>query len=345
MRIEPRLALVTALGAALAGACTAPEGGSGRQPPRLAFAATAHDAGRVRQGDAIATAFAFRNAGDLPLVLEPPRVGCDCEATASARTLPPGAEGTIDVRCTAGQTSGPLTRTVTVYANDPGQPATTLALTAEVQPVAIADPPAVYLGHVRRGEAVTAAVKLLVPRDAEGAFGPVEVSGGVVRASLGPLAARDAPADMRGQLLRLAIAPDAPTGTFATTLRIPTGRAVVPFVTVAVGGIVDGAVVASPARLDFDRVTPAAEATRVFEVRSTTDRAVTVTGARLEPAVGRVDLEALRPGRVYRVTARVGGSGERRLPAGRLEGTVVIETDAPETARLEVPFTARVVRQ
>ena len=336
--------LAAGVGLLVADGCPAPDS-AGRQPPRLVFDSTEYDAGRVRQGDAVAVAFAFRNAGDRPLMIEPPRAGCDCEATLPARTLLPGAEAAVEVRCATTHSAGPLSRTVTIYANDPARPATTLTLSADVQPVAIAEPPSVYLGHVRRGEDIVMPVKLLVPRAATGTFGGPEVYGRVVRGALAPLPPRETPAEMRGALLRLGIVTDAPLGPFATRVRIPTGEATVPAVSVEVGGIVDGTVVASPPQLDFGRVAAAASATRVLEVRGTTERAVTVTAARLEPAVGHVDTEAVQPGRVYRVTARLEGSASRPLAVGRLHGTLVVDTDAADTARIEVPFTARVVQQ
>lgn len=343
MRVRRWGAAALTVGTALSGACNAPSGGPGRQPPRIVFSETVRDGGRVRQGDSVTVAFPFCNAGDLLLVLDAPRAGCDCEATPSVRTLAPGAEGTVTVRCSTARARGPFAGSATVYGNDPAQPATTLTVTADVQTVAVAEPPRVYVGHVQRGQDITASVKLLAPRDAATTFGPVEGGGRTVRGSLTPLAARDTPADVRGQQLRLGILPTAPVGPFATTLRIATDSVVVPVVTVDVAGTVDGAAVASPARLEFGRVAADATATRVLEVRATTDRALTLTGARMEPAIGRVDVTAVRPGRTYRVTASLDGSTASPLPAGRLEGTVVLDTDTADTPRLEVPFAARVV--
>lgn len=326
----------------MAAGCPMPDR-EGRQPPHLVLASTAYDAGQVRQGDPLSATFLLRNAGDRPLVIEPPRAGCECEASMPSRIVSPGGEATLEVRCETAQSAGAFSRTVSVYANDPGRPATTLTVTAEVQPVAIADPPTVYLGHVQRGQDVAAVVKLLAPANVAGAFGEAEMSGGVIRGALGPLPPRETPADMRGAALRLGIRADAPLGPFATRVRIPTGNAAVPAVTVEVGGIVDGAVVASPARLDFGRVSATAGATRVLEVRGTAERAVTLTAARMEPDVGEVESEAVRAGRVYRLTARLKGDAVRPLPVGRLTGNIVVDTDAPDGARLEVPFAARVV--
>lgn len=345
MTVRFRLALSAVFGAIVAGGCSPNRDGGGRLPPRLVFASTAYDVGTVRQGDSVAARFTFRNAGNMPLLVEPPQAGCECEAATTATVLAPGAEGAIELRCSTLQVAGALSRTVTVYANDPGQPATTLTLTADVRPVAIAEPAAVYLGHVQRDQEIDMATRLLAPRDSRGRFGPVEVDSRVVSATLAPLAPRDMPADMRGTQLRLRIDRAAPLGPFATTVRVATGQEAVPMLDVKVAGIVDGAVAWSPRKIDFGRVAADAEATRVVEIRSTTNRAVSITGARMEPAVGRVDTETMRPGRRYRVTARLEGSAVRPLPPGRFQGSVVIDTDAGDQARVEVPFTARVVKQ
>ena len=71
------------------------------------------------------------------------------------------AKAAIDATFDTAHDSGHKTRTITVYSNDPAQPVTNLSLAGEIDAEVAADPPALYVGHLQRGQAARNEVRLL----------------------------------------------------------------------------------------------------------------------------------------------------------------------------------------
>ncbi len=177
-------------------------------------------------------AFAFRNAGGLDLQIDNLRPSCDCTATAApVRLLPPGTDSAIEVSFDTSDEFGRQTRTITVYSNDPAQPVITLTLRAEVAAEVAADPPQLYVGHVRRGQTAPHDARLIVGDPGAVTLGPLEASGPVVNSFL---RAGDA-----GKRVVVTIKPDAPLGRFRETVTIHTTSRQRPVLTIPVSGTVE----------------------------------------------------------------------------------------------------------
>ena len=224
--------IVGSLLGALAGAvvfsgCTSPPASA---PPKLVFQGTTHDFGRPTQGTKVMHTYAFHNAGGLDLTIDNIRAACDCTVAAlSRRVIPPGGEGSIEATLDTSHDIGRQTRTITVYSNDPAQPVTTLSLVGDITAEAAADPPALYVGHVHRGQVASNEVRLLAGDSV--AVGPPESHGTVVDASLRTAAT--------GPRIRVAIKPNAPPGRFKDTVTVRTSSARQPLLTIPVVGVVD----------------------------------------------------------------------------------------------------------
>lgn len=209
-------------------ACTSPDRTS--TPPQIVFQEITYDFGRTAQGTKITHAYSFHNAGSLDLSIDNVRTSCDCSVAAiPSKVIPPGGEGTIDATFNTANDSGRRTRTITVYSNDPAHPVTTLSLVGTIDAEVAADPPALYVGHLRRGQAAPNEVRLLGAETAT--LGAVDSRGRIVDASLHTVAG--------GTRLRVAIKPDAPAGRFKDTVTIHTKSAQQPVVTIPIVGVVD----------------------------------------------------------------------------------------------------------
>ncbi|MBI4516385.1 MAG: DUF1573 domain-containing protein [Deltaproteobacteria bacterium] len=201
------------------------------QPPRLSFAAASYDFGTVEQGAPIEAAFALRNAGGSELSVHHLKSACGCAATLAARTVPAGGGGVINVRCDSARASGSISRTVTVYSNDPAQPFATLTLRGTVAAEIAADPPALYLGALRRAERGQNQVRIVSRRPLRLSLRPD--AGPVLEASL-----VDSPAAPAEKTLALSVKADAPLGRFSTAVVIATDSPRHPTLNVPVTGMV-----------------------------------------------------------------------------------------------------------
>jgi len=208
----------------------APEPPPAVPPPRLAFAATAHDFGRVPQGAPVEHDFAFVNDGGAPLSVSQLRTACDCTAELiGAPDVPPGGGGAVRARCDTGAAPGPQRRTVTVYSNDPAQRAVLLTLTGTVALEAAAEPARVWLGAVPAGAARLREVALRAGNDGLRFVG---ASSGAPQ-----LAVRVADA-AAGRVLVIGTTPDASPGPFTAVVRVHTTSPARPALDVPVAGIV-----------------------------------------------------------------------------------------------------------
>ncbi len=204
------------------------------QPPRIVFNDAAFEFGHVVQGTTVTHTFTFRNAGGRDLSIDSIRTSCACTAATPTRIVAPGATGTIDASFDTHDEFGDRTRTITVYSNDPAQAVTTLALRGSVDADVAAEPSALYVGHLRRGQAAPNDVRLIITAPAAVTVGPVETKGQVVESRL-----RDVPGGAPGTRVGVTIKPDAPFGPFKDSLLVHTSSARWPVVTVPVAGVVD----------------------------------------------------------------------------------------------------------
>jgi len=203
-------------------------------PPKIVFTDTTYDFGRHEQGTAATHRFPFRNLGGLDLTIDNVRASCACTAVTASKVIPPNAEGSIEVTFDCTDPFGQTSRTITVYSNDPAQPVTTLTVTADIAVVVAADPPKLYVGHVRRGETVRSRVRVLAPETAT--LGPVMSTGAVMNVVL-----EETVGTPPQEQIRVTIRPDAPVGPFRDSIRIHTSNARRPVLVVPVRGTVDAA--------------------------------------------------------------------------------------------------------
>lgn len=208
-----------------------------RPPPQLAFAETAYDFGRVAQGTAVEHRFDFINDGGAELTIINLRAACDCDATLDGgHDVAPRATGAVLGRFATDAVYGPQRWTITVYSNDPAQPAVMLTVSGEVLLDVAADPPQVYLGVVPPG----------VPSLREVALrsGSAAVSIGAPQSAAPQLALRlydSADGTGAAAILAIGTAAAAPPGPFSTVVQLPTSSPTHPMLRVAVAGIIDAA--------------------------------------------------------------------------------------------------------
>jgi hypothetical protein len=100
--------------------------------PKIVFARTEYDFGKIAAGTKQSCTFDFINDGGKELVIKSIYASCGCTTTVAENTrLQPGQASEIAVTYQAGS-SGNVRKRVTVYTNDPENPQVTLWVTAEI---------------------------------------------------------------------------------------------------------------------------------------------------------------------------------------------------------------------
>ena len=319
------LGLGAALVVLLAARPAAPEG-------RLAPLEPTFDFGTLERGAKVEHTFRLTNRGDAAVRIDHVKSTCGCTvAVVSARDVAPGGEGRVTVTLDTARMAGRVTKVVTVYTNDPDTPVAALALTGEVVTDLVATPPALYLGKVRRGEAVSREVQITSGRPGEiFSVTGVEHSNPSLRATVDPRA------DGPGQRVLVTLDRDTPLGHLNDQLTLRTTSPRQPVLTVPVFGSVEGDVIVLPPQVTFGVTRGEKAPERELFIRNRGARPLAVVRVVVPADVASADLSAIEEGQEWRVTVRLRDG----LPPGKVEGAVEIFTDNPDERRIVVPLYA-----
>ena len=114
--------------------------------PKIQFAETTYDFGRVDSGEAVTHDFVFTNIGTATLEITGVRPGCGCTTAGDwDRRVEPGRTGIIPLQFNSGAFSGKVSKPATVTCNDPGQSIVVIYITGTIwKPFEVTPPMAVF---------------------------------------------------------------------------------------------------------------------------------------------------------------------------------------------------------
>lgn len=102
--------------------------------PRIEQVEESYDFGTVEQGTKVIHDFKFKNKGDADLIITDVKTSCGCTAAVtSAKTIPPGGDGTLKANFNTAGRGGPQTKTITVVTNDPEKPQVLFRLSGKIK--------------------------------------------------------------------------------------------------------------------------------------------------------------------------------------------------------------------
>ncbi|MEO1653042.1 MAG: DUF1573 domain-containing protein [Bacteroidota bacterium] len=101
--------------------------------PVIEFEEYLHDFGQINEGDVVEHTFAFKNIGEVPLVIDRTTASCGCTVPSKPdEPIAPGKTGEIQVEFNSAGKSGSVNKTVRIFANT--VPAvTTLTIKGEIK--------------------------------------------------------------------------------------------------------------------------------------------------------------------------------------------------------------------
>ncbi|APG27153.1 hypothetical protein A7E78_04460 [Syntrophotalea acetylenivorans] len=121
--------------------------------PQIVVEQPTFDFGEVPQGEKVGHTFSFSNKGDEPLLIEKVKSSCGCTAALlSAKTLAPGESGELQANFDSTRFRGAVTKTISLYSNDPAQSVMQLHVKGIVREVLSVVPAQINLGAVTTGK-------------------------------------------------------------------------------------------------------------------------------------------------------------------------------------------------
>ncbi|MEM6457169.1 MAG: DUF1573 domain-containing protein [Acidobacteriota bacterium] len=124
----PRVLCLTLLGAFLLAA--APLAAA----PQAVLVEPIKDFSVIPKGESVTHVFSIRNAGDEPLLITDVRPACGCTVAKYDKEIAPGANGSIEATVDTAEFSGPISKAIVVFTNDPENAKLQLAIKADVKP-------------------------------------------------------------------------------------------------------------------------------------------------------------------------------------------------------------------
>jgi hypothetical protein len=97
--------------------------------PKLVLLETQHDFGDVEEGKVVETYIEFKNDGQEVLTINDVKTSCGCTAALlTSKTLKPGEKSNVRIDLDTSKREGKLTRTVTLFSNDPSEANRTITI-------------------------------------------------------------------------------------------------------------------------------------------------------------------------------------------------------------------------
>ncbi|MCJ7440882.1 MAG: DUF1573 domain-containing protein [Thermoanaerobaculaceae bacterium] len=298
------------------------------------------DFGTVAKGDKIRATFDVRNTGKAPLEITQVRPTCGCTVASFDRTIPPGGTGKIAAEVDTTGFSGPISKAVLVFSNDPATPQVNLVIKADVRAfIEVLPRPLIIFRNVLQGEPASERLVLLSADGSDFKVESAEASGGTYQLAYKELGEKERVPDRKGSQweLTVTVPANAPEGMLNQKIVVKTTAAKAPEVTINVTGAVRPVVQVIPPQVNFGTVAGDALVGQNFLVVNNRQ------GVELQLSEVKVDnpnfateVIPLQAGQRYQVAV----SMKAGVPKGAQKATVKISTSDPLRKLIEVPIQA-----
>jgi len=300
--------------------------------PRIRFAETTIDFGRIESGAKVSHNFVFTNTGSQTLEIHDVRPSCGCTTSLNwARKVEPGDSGTIPFLFNSKDFSGEVLKTIIVVCNDSQNTNVVLQLKGYVS-TSIEIVPTLALFTPSSDSATNQIRVLQITNHLEEPlmlFDPV---------SSNPVFETQLRTNRQGKEYELQVALKRPfvlTNTIAS-ITLKTSSTKIPELTIPSHLMVPAAMSAIPDRISLPATAPASDSKFTVIVRSLGTNVLALSEATVNAEGASADIREVQPGRMFHVTLRF-PAGFRVPPGQKVEARV--KTNNPLFPELKIPVT------
>ena len=300
--------------------------------PRIKFAETTIDFGRIECGAKVSHDFVFTNTGSQTLEILDVRPSCGCTTSVNwVRKVEPGVSGTIPFQFNSKDFSGEVLKTIIVLSSDPQNTNVVLQLKAYVN-TSIEIVPTMALFTPSSDSATNQIRMLRITNHLEEPlmlFDPVSSS---------PVFETQLRTNRQGREYELQVALKRPfllTNTIAT-ISLKTSSTKIPELTIPSRLLVYTAMSAIPDRITLPAAATASESKFTVTVRSLGTNVLALSEATINAEGARADIREVQPGRMFQLTLTF-PAGFRVPPGQKVEARV--KTNNPLFPELKIPVT------
>ncbi|MBU1700142.1 MAG: DUF1573 domain-containing protein [Candidatus Eisenbacteria bacterium] len=276
------------------------------------------------------TVFTFQNAGDSELAILDVKTSCGCTAAlATESVIPVHGKGTIDVRFDTKRFKGPVTKTITVKSNDPGEPETMLRIKAFIKALVNITPERIDIGLVRFGKTAESTIRLASEKGQDLSVEDVQVSVDVFDWEIQNVADPDSEV----VVIKFKLKESAPLGAIRGQIKIVTGFKDMKPIIIPIRGELVHHFQISPSSLNLGSFKIGMVQAPVIVIRPVGTQAFKVVGAESDNPKVRIRLADGRVAGTYEIFLDVSPD----IEPGRIKGEILVKTNDPAQPTLTVP--------
>jgi len=302
------------------------------------------DVGVVPKGDKVVHDFIIRNEGDAPLQITDVKASCGCTVVNYDKVVAPGQTGKIHAEVDSTTFNGPISKSVTVFTNDPNNAQIDLTLRAKIEPFIQAKP-----GYARyitvQGEEKTGTIQQTIWAPDGTSFDVVKVESPFpyLKTSFREAKPEERIPDATGKQWRIemALSNDAPVGPLADHVRITTTHPKQKLVTIPISGFVRPVIAVTPEVADFGQIEIREPIVSTLYVRNFATEPIKITGAEGDLPGLKAAIEPVegKEGHEYQVRVTL----SPQMAKGPFNGKLTLRTDSPKKPVIEVAMRGTVI--
>jgi len=329
--------LAIAPAAALAQAPPAPKAASSAPAPKLVLVEEKKDVGMVPKGEVVHATFILRNEGKADLHVTDVKPSCGCTAPEYDKTIKPGGEGKVVLNVDTKTFQGPISKSALILTDDPEKPQITVFVMANVKPFIETHPVGFFRLQALTGETATSTIVL---SSDETDFKPtkVEPPNSYIKATLAPATDAEKVAGKGANQWTVAVTttPDAPEGLLGGYVKVTTGAAKQPEVSLAVSGYIKPTLSITPLSVNFGNFEPKADPVkRTVTIINNNLKNETFQVTKAESTIPGVKAEVVM---TDKTRAQVIISVDDKVKKGVFDGFVTVSTTDPAKKEIKIPL-------
>ncbi len=307
--------------------------------PKIVATDSMKDVGKVAKGEKIKLDFEVKNQGTAELVIQEVRPSCGCTVASFDSKVAPGASGKIHVEVDTVDFAGPIAKTITVLSNDAGTPRLTLTVKAKVEPQIDVFPG--YARYIYVQDHEPGALKQWVWSDSYedfkvlGVTSPYKFIQATFHEAKPEERRAEVPAAWKQWIVETTIEPNAEVGALREFLVVKTNHPKQPEVRIPITGFVRPVMSVTPYVADFGSL-QMNESGRDLSLVLVNFGDPAIEVKKVTTAVPGVEatIKPIEAGRRYEIKLAL----TPKMPKGKIDGVVKIETTSTKTPIVEVPL-------
>jgi len=265
--------------------------------PKIQFATTVWDFGREKAGALLKYTYIFTNRGDQVLEVKSVQPSCGCiPAGEWSKLVEPGKTGTIPIQFKGTNFNGPVSKTVMVTCTDPITPTVTLQIKGTVWMPVEVKPSFVLLRVTADSQRASAVVRVINNQEEPLTLSPPESDN---RAFAATIKTNQPNGELR---LVIKTVPPLLPGRVQGKITVKTSSTNAPVLTVTAFTFVPPIITVTPSQLSLPPGPLAAATSLSVMIRNDSTNALALSDATINAKDVGVDLQAVKPGRLFRAT-------------------------------------------